>query len=346
MELFPTPLGTAGGAIHHGGDLGWAERTFGPGKRPWIDLSTGVNPWPYPFTHPEPSIWTRLPGSDELQRLCEAAAAAYGAPGPECVAPVPGSQALIQWLPRLRGTGRVAVLGPTYAEHAACWAAGGHTVQEVEQPEQLPGDRDVVVVVNPNNPDGRVLAPERLLPWSRSLAARGGWLIVDEAFADLTPEVGLAKAVSTPGLLVLRSFGKFYGLPGARLGFLLGAPDLAERIRRAFGPWAVGGAPCAAGVEALRDARWRAHTRRRIQRAAAELDGVLSGYGLKVIGGTGLFRLVASKRAGALFRALGSHGVLVRHFPEHREWLRFGLPANPAAVERLRGGLEAWRRTP
>jgi cobalamin biosynthetic protein CobC len=328
---------TTKGQVLHGGDLDAARAAFPDAPEPWVDLSTGINPWPYPLPAIPDTAWTRLPGHAEEEALRAAAATYYGAPTTGHAAAAPGSQALIQMLPRLRGRGQgrvsVSVLGPTYAEHARAWAAAGHTVRTVGRIEELDGD--VAVIVNPNNPDGRIVGRTDLLALAARFADRGGWLVVDEAFADVTPQASVADAVDQPGLVVLRSFGKFFGLAGVRLGVTLAAPSLAAEIRDAFGPWAVPGPALAVATRALRDDSWIAAMRRRLADAAADLDLRLSSLGLSVVGGTSLYRLARHPRATELVNALGRSGVLVRRFEDHPEWLRFGLPPDDAAQQRL-----------
>ncbi len=192
----------------HGGNLGAARLRFPDAPEPWIDLSTGINPWPYPLPQLSPELWHRLPETAALDALATAAARYYGAPGPEHVAIAPGSQALIQLLPRLRPPGPVCVEEPTYAEHALAWTAAGHRVGPFT-PSPLPG---VTVLVNPNNPDGRQVAPGAVSDMAKRSGRRGGWLVVDEAFADVAPDISVASRTGAPGLIVLRSFGKFFGL--------------------------------------------------------------------------------------------------------------------------------------
>ena len=332
----------AEGRVFHGGDLSWAEEIFGTPRLPWIDLSTGVNPFPYPFSAPPAASFARLPDAAAARALTAAAAGYYGAPDAACIAASPGTQMLIQLLPRLRAPGRVAVIGPSYGEHAACWEAGGHTVTVAADMAEA-DDCDVVVITNPNNPDGREHAPAMLDGLAGRLAERSGWLVIDEAFADVAPHVSLAAGCARPGLIVLRSFGKFFGLPGVRLGFALAAPALAARIAAALGPWAVSGPAASIGTEALADAGWADGARRRLVLSAQALDRLLAGAGLAVVGGTALFRLVEDAGAPALFRTLGERGLLVRHFPEAPHRLRFGLPGEDAALDRLADALSAWR---
>lgn len=255
------------------------------------------------------------------------------------VAAAPGTQMLIGLLPRLFPARDVAVLAPTYAEHAAAWRAGGAAVRAVATLEAA-ASADVVVLCNPNNPDGRVTPAAALLALADRLAERGGRLLVDEAFADLErPDPSLARHLPHPALILLRSFGKTYGLAGLRLGFALAAPDTAARIRAALGPWAVAGPAIAVGRAALCDAAWLEAARARLAADAARLDGCLAGAGLAAIGGTLLFRLARHAEARTIHDRLGRAGILVRRFDENREWLRFGIPADKAAWQRLRAAL-------
>lgn len=327
----------------HGGALERAERRFGRPARPWIDLSTGINPWHYPLPALPSESWTRLPGRDALDALLAAAAACYGVRDTRSVVAAPGSQALIQCLPGLLPRGRVAVLGPTYAEHARCWRLAGHEVREIAalpDADAAPG-HEVVVVVNPNNPDGRRADPTLLRRLAAAQAAAGGLLVVDEAFADTDPAISMAGSAGMPGLCVLRSFGKFYGLAGLRLGFALAPSGLVGRIEDDLGPWAVPGPALSIGRAALEDRAWAEAMRADLARAAARLDTLLAARGLEVVGGTSLYRLVRDRRAGDLYEALARQGILARPFDAHPDWLRLGLPADAQAEDRLAEALAA-----
>ena len=316
----------------HGGDLAAARKAAPHWRGPWIDLSTGINPWPYPLPPLADEVWHRLPDGDLVEVACAAARAHYGAPNGAAVVPAPGSQAIIQWLPRLRPPGRVAVCGPTYGEHAHCWRLAGHEVVTVEE---FSAEADVVVVTNPNNPDGRVIATDLLRDMAARLAERGGWLVVDEAFADLQPDCSLAPFADASGICVLRSLGKFFGLAGLRLGFAVTGAEIGDALRSALGPWAVGGPALATGAAALGDRAWIDATRDRLTAAAAELRGTLTANGFNVVGGTDLFQLAAHDDAKAVFDRLLQNGILVRNFPDRPGLLRFGLPADVAESDRL-----------
>jgi cobalamin biosynthetic protein CobC len=324
----------------HGGDLGLAEARFGKPAQGWLDLSTGISPFAYPVPDLPQTLWQRLPSAAEDLALRQAAAAAYGVDDPDFLAAAPGSQALLQILPRLRPFSQVAVIGPTYGEYSRCWAIAGHHVQPMETLDRTL-DADVVVVCNPNNPDGRRHDPARLLELADGLAAHGGLLVVDEAFADASPEQSLASQVR-PGLVVLRSLGKFFGLAGLRLGFAIAEPQLARILRQAMGPWVVGGAVSEIGRQALSDGEWIAAQRKRLSQEAAALNSILGRANLSTIGGTSLFTLVNAPRAWALFEYLGQQGILARPFSTAPRWLRFGLPPDDAGRQRLAAALKAW----
>lgn len=296
----------------HGGNLDAARAAYG--GQGWIDLSTGINRRPYPMPPLRPEVWTALPTAPAMQALIHAAASAYGA-DPAQILPMAGAQAAIQTYPRLAKPGLARILAPTYNEHAAALRAMGWRVEEVRRPEVLSG-ADLAVVVNPNNPDGRVVDP---------LALDVGLLVVDESFAD--PHPGLSIAAQAGGnRLVLRSFGKFYGLAGLRLGFLLGDPALLARASELAGPWSVSGPALGIGTAALADTGWQAQTTARLQADALRLDALAALAGWHLVGGTALFRTYATKDARAAQDHLARHQIWSRIFPYSTEWIRLGLP--------------------
>lgn len=324
-----------GAAMVHGGQLEAARRQFPEAPLPLIDLSTGINPIAYPLPALPAACFTRLPESEAVLYLERIAAEAYGAADPATVAAAPGTQILIDLLPRLLALPSVAVLGPTYAEHAAAWARTGSAVSDITSLADL-GDERALVVCNPNNPDGRIIAPAVLHALADRLASRGGYLVVDEAFADLiTPDISLASALPHPAIVVLRSFGKTYGLAGVRLGFAIASCPLTTIIRAALGPWAVSGPAITIGSTALADRNWLTQTRQRLDHEVRMLDAHLGRAGLPVIGGTSLFRLAAAPTAPEWYARLGHAGIIIRRFETAPEWLRFGIPGTATAWSRL-----------
>jgi len=329
-------------SLLHGGDVGAARLMFPGAPEPFVDLSTGINPHSYPVPQLASDVFARLPEPAALDRLATAAAVAYGAPSRDHVVPAPGTQILLPLVAALAPPGRAIVLGPTYAEFARVAALAGHEASEVADIGAL-GDADLAVVVNPNNPDGRVFGKDALLGLADALHGRRGLLVVDEAFMDVGPAgSSLGGEVGRHNIVVLRSFGKFFGLAGLRLGFALAAPDIAARLAATLGPWAVAGPAIAVGETALADAAWADMMRARLAGDIRRLDGVLAEARLEVAGGTSLFRLVRTPAAGDLFQYLGRAGILVRRFDARPSWLRCGLPGGEPAWERLRVALAAF----
>lgn len=315
----------------HGGDLDRARRTFGGGN--WIDLSTGINRRPWPVPAVPPAAFTALPTAEAESALVEVAARWFGCPAAQ-VLPMAGASAPIQLLPRLLPRGRAAVLSPSYNEHGASLAAAGWEVAPAPDLAAMEG-ADLAVVVNPNNPDGREWPPARLA----ALAARVGTLVVDESFADPRPDLSLAPAL--PGnAVVLRSFGKFWGLAGLRLGFALARPELLARLREAQGPWAVSGPALWIGAEAMADAAWADGEIVYHSEASLRLDRLATGAGWQALGGTHLFRLYGTPDAGAAQARLARARIWTRRFPYSAGWLRLGIPGDRGEWDRLAAALQ------
>ena len=318
---------------YHGGALDVARRLAPGAPEPWIDLSTGINPHPYPLPDLAPEVWSRLPGAGALAELEGAAAGRYGAPVGSVVAG-PGSQALIQALARIVPRGAVGVLGPTYGGFKAAFAAAGR------RSTKQSGSRTWAVSTSPSSsiPTTRTGGSRRAPICSRSMsgsAQRGGLLIVDEAFADFDGESESLAPVLPAGAVVLRSFGKSFGLAGLRLGFAIASAELVEPLRAALGDWPVSGPAIAIGTKALADRGWADAMRDRLGKDAARLDALLKGAGFRIVGGTRLFRLAAKSDARGVFGRLLAAGILARPFAAAPDWLRFGIPGNESAWRRL-----------
>ena len=258
------PYNTADEPLPHGGDLEAARRLFPDAPKPFIDLSTGINPNPYPLPPLPAELFARLPDAAATAHLAAAAATSYGAPSAAHVVPAPGTQILLPLVAGLVRPGRAAILSPTYNEHAHAARLAGHSVIAARESAAL-GDADLAIVTNPNSPDGRLIEREALLALAAKLRARGGVLVVDEAFMDVGPPgFSLAGDVGRGNLIVLRSFGKFFGLAGIRLGFALLDQPSAVRLAAMLGPWAVSGPALAIGTAALADTAWIEATRHRL----------------------------------------------------------------------------------
>jgi cobalamin biosynthetic protein CobC len=321
-------------STEHGGNPEALEALYGKPRAGWLDLSTGINPESYPVGEIAASDWRMLPTAALFKDLEDAARGYYGLPREAALVAAPGSQALIQWLPRFQKPGRVKVLVPTYGEHAPPWRAAGHRVEEVGAVGDLAG-ADVAVMVNPNNPDGRLTDPSALLSVGAEL------LVVDEAFMDPTPHMSLASRAGRPGLVILRSFGKFFGLAGLRLGFALTDLARSKAFAEALGPWAVSTPAARIAIRAFADQAWIAQQLGTLPEKAARLDKLLIKAGFAVVGGTGLYRLAQSDRAPQVFERLAQAGIAVRRFATDPHRLRFGLPGLEADWMRLAAALSA-----
>ncbi|WP_404440866.1 threonine-phosphate decarboxylase CobD [Stutzerimonas chloritidismutans] len=325
--------------LEHGGRLRAAAKAFGIPLSDWLDLSTGIAPYGFDVPPVPAEAWARLPEVDD--GLVAAARAYYNA---ESLLPVAGSQAAIQMLPRLRRRGHVGIVSPCYGEHAEAWRREGHRVCEFSEGsvpralEQL----DVLVIVNPNNPTGRLFSPKRLLEWHERLAARGGWLVVDEAFMDPTPAQSLAMHSHLSGLIVLRSFGKFFAMAGARLGFVLAEPDVLSLLDEALGPWPVTGPSRFVGAALLSDRPGQRLQRERLSVDSHRLSQLLIDHKLPPTGGCGLFQWVAADQSDRLFELMAGRGILVRRY-RYPESVRFGLPADEPGWQRLTDALSAFQ---
>jgi cobalamin biosynthesis protein CobC len=317
----------------HGGDLDRARAAHGGDD--WIDLSTGINRQPYPVPPLPPHAWAALPLASELDTLEAAAARAYGA-APDRVVALPGAQAAIQLVPRLAAPGHAAVLAPSYNEHAASLSAQGWRVTPAPDLGAMAG-ADLAVVVNPNNPDGRRWSPQVLA----ELAGRVGLLVVDESFADADPGLSLVPQLPDLGerVVILRSFGKFYGLAGVRLGFAAAGPGVVTRLRALAGPWAVSGPALGIGAAALSDATWQAATAARLHADAARMSGLLARAGWPTVGACALFVTVTTGNARDARDRLARARIWTRAFPYSAGWLRLGLPGDAAEWARLEAAL-------
>lgn len=326
--------------LEHGGRVRAAAQHYGIPASDWLDLSTGINPHGWPVPAVPQKIWQGLPQDDD-----ELHAAAQSYYGTKSLLPVAGSQAAIQALPRLHAPGRVAVVAPSYAEHAHAWQQHGHQVMSLPAAEilHIGDDVQVAVIVNPNNPSGKLFSRDELLRLHEQLAARGGWLVVDEAFMDAAPEHSLASVCPLPGLIVLRSIGKFFGLAGARVGFVLAEQQLLHLLAALLGPWPIAGPSRFVTTLVLRDSAWQQQTRHALALAAQRLSGLLTQHGLPPDGGCGLFQWLCCANAQSLHEQLAQRGILTRQFDQPHS-LRFGLPREEVQWQRLATALNEVQR--
>jgi cobalamin biosynthetic protein CobC len=324
--------------LEHGGHLISAAQKYNIPKQQWIDLSTGINPngWPIPEIPAE--CWQRLPEAND--QLTIAAQHYYQC---QSILPVAGSQAAIQLLPLLRKKSKVGVLNPAYAEHAYHWKKSGHEVIEINDNIEVTIESqihqlDVLIVINPNNPTGQYFNKEQLLKWHKTLAHHGGWLIIDEAFIDTTPEHSLSSHPVTNGLIILRSIGKFFGLAGIRCGFIIAPRDFLNEINEMLGPWTISHPSRYIAIAALQDTDWQKQTREKVKNQSIQLVRVLAEHGLNVDGKTDLFHWIKTKNAKQIHHYLAQQGILIRLFNRPSS-LRFGLPKNKQQLLQLKRAL-------
>ncbi len=322
-----------------GGRIDVAREIYPLAPEPWIDLSTAISPWSYPFPALSESEVRRHPDAAALQRLTATARKAYRAPPVADAVPLPGVGAgagILPWL--FREPKRVAILEPAHMGHAAAWEAAGHSVSQIETLDRA-GKAAILVVVNPSHVDGRLIAHAELAAALPPLKRRDGLLIVDETLADADQTHSLLPDVARLDYtLVLRSLGGFYGAAGIGLGFAVTSHPIAERLRAALGAWPVSAQALAFGEAALAGSAWANSQRARLNQAANELNAVLEVAGLRILGGTALFRLARSTAASELFKGLASQGILTRPFRD-RSALRFGLARDEEELSRIRHAL-------
>lgn len=311
----------------HGGRLDTARTRFGRKGSDWIDLSTGINPMPWPHVGAMAADWSALPAPTALAELESIAAHYFGV---ECtnICAIPGSEIGLRLLPAVLPVPGWHIV-PAYRTHGAIFPPGDPSEKDLEGPQAL-------LLANPNNPDGRVRSAEEMRGLLRRQREANGWLIVDEAFADASPKISLAAEVRNHRQLILfRSFGKFFGLAGLRLGFVLGPTTVIERYRGLLGDWPIHSAGIVIGAAAYADARYVELTRRQLSASAGRLDRLLRRHGFDPMGDCPLFTLIETKAAKGLFEKLARRAILTRPFDYAPRWLRIGLPGNEEAWQRL-----------
>lgn len=326
--------------MKHGGDLSLAIERFGGKAEDWLDLSTGINPHGYPVPQDLTArIWTSLPSRVAEEQLIAAARRAYKVPTHLDLAVAPGTQILLSLLPSLLPEGPAALASPTYSSHKTVWQRDGRTPMELSSVYALPADAKIVILVNPNNPDGQLIDVKSLLEIAKTLTERGGYLVLDEAFADAVPGASILPHLGDENVVVLRSFGKFFGLAGLRLGFLSGPQPLVEKLSGLLESWSVSGPALEIGAKALRDTEWQEATVRRLVDEMADLTIALSEQQLSVFGGTPLYALAGLRNAKGLHEALARRHIWTRIFDYAPTWIRLGLPGSHENLQRLSSAL-------
>ena len=325
----------------HGGDIKNAmalAREFGfeaGNLSSWMDLSTGINPRPYPIPQLDPSLWHILPNQELHEKLIIAATAYYRAPSSDHLLAASGSALLIQLLPTLFDGEAVSIVSPTYGDHAAAWARASGDCMLIENADDH--DEGILVLTNPNNPDGRKYTAGELHGLAEKQTRAGSWLIVDEAFADLTDgRAPITALVGEFNVIILKSIGKFFGLAGVRLGFMIAPPTIIDAMKEQLGSWPVSGPALEIGFQALSNVAWQNETRHFLKRQTEAVLEIFKQAQLPVVGGTDLFTLVDQSTKGDLFKELLRAKIYVRSFDYNADWLRIGLPANDEKLARLK----------
>jgi len=331
--------------MQHGGDLSRAMELYGGEREDWLDLSTGINqnPWPIDAKIPDDQNLLKslhhLPAQLNLSHLLNAARGFFQAPQDAAIVAASGVQTLIQWLAYLAPHGTTAILGPTYCEYNKCWSVAARDLELLHDPETLGDNHRHIICVNPNNPDGRLLSFDQLKTLAEKIKARDGWLIIDESFIDPMPDKSAIPLCVEFPVLILRSFGKFFGLPGLRLGFLIAQDEITTHFRQRLGPWPVSSEALVIGAAAYADAPWAADTRKTLAIMADKLATVLTRANLKISGGTSLFQLVSTPTAKDLHHHLATRHIWSRSFDHDATLLRFGVPASENDLMRLEDAL-------
>jgi cobalamin biosynthetic protein CobC len=322
--------------LEHGGQLYKAAQKYQIPLHEWLDLSTGINPLGWMIEHMLPNhVWAQLPQEDD--GLVQVASSYYQT---DSLLATAGSQAAIQALPMLRDRSTVAIVTPSYAEHAHAWQQSNHKVLLIDanQIDNIIEQADVLVMINPNNPTGTHYEQQQLLRWQQILAAKSGWLIIDEAFIDATPEYSLIEHCPKAGLIILRSLGKFFGLAGLRVGFVYAEQAILNRLATHLGPWPIAHASRYIAKQALADTKWQRQTQQQLHQQSIRLQQLLSAFDLEPSGSCALFQWVKTSNAASIHRQLAKQGILTRYFDKPSS-LRFGLAKTEQDWNRLQTAL-------
>lgn len=294
----------------HGGGIDAAIAQYGGTRNDWTDLSTGINPIPYPLPSFHGYHWTQLPDRAAFDAFEAAARKFWQVPANAEIIPASGASAIIAMLPSVLKGATAVIPEPTYNEHRAAYLAHGW---------EMTNKGDVKTIVHPNNPDGHLYSTADL---------NAQTCVIDESFCDVCPELSMMSHAIDDGHLIIKSFGKFWGLAGMRLGAVIAPKSFAPALRDRIGPWAVSGPALYTGTRALQDAHWANDTRQRLAQDAQKLDQIMLDKGAKTMGGTTLFRLYHVDNAGAWYDRFAQNRILTRVFPYSQHFLRLGIPAH------------------
>jgi cobalamin biosynthetic protein CobC len=343
-------------ALLHGGQLQQVAKQFNIPPSDWIDVSTGIAPISYPIPDIPLSVWQQLP--QQNPELIAAAQQYY-----QCsqLMITNGSQAIIKALPSLYRQSNVNsqnVYLPErgYKEHAQAWKNAHYNLHFYQ--DNLPELSDilpnsVLVIINPNNPTGIFYNAQTINKYQQQLAHLNGLLVIDEAFIDVMSDTTLenqsygSQAANqkenqreNDHCLVLRSFGKFFGLAGIRIGFLVASSSWCQAFKELLGPWQVNGPAQLIAQHALQDTSWQTTQRGTLKRLRKMQEGMLKQAFpqtiLQTINGCDLFLTLSFHQqdtAKKLYMLLCQQGVYCR-LADEQDTLRFGLTTE-GSLERL-----------
>jgi cobalamin biosynthetic protein CobC len=330
-------------ALIHGGQLQQIANKYQIPADNWLDLSTGIAPFSYPIPAIPPALWRQLPQKNEA--LMQAAKKYYRC---EQLLVTNGSQSIIKALPALwhafnRQSTTVYLPQRGYKEHAHAWETAGyqlHFYQDNLPAIDLLDENSILVIINPNNPTGKVFSRETIMCYQKKIKKLNGLLVVDEAFIDvLNPEDSIASDVNDQHTLVLRSFGKFFGLAGIRIGFLVANSYWCEIFSEHMGPWQVNGPAQFIAEQALADEPWQQIQKRRLKECRQQQQYfLLEIFGPDIItniGGSDLFLTMSFHQphwAAKCYHLLCQQGLYVR-LSDEQDTLRFGIATEQQSVK-------------
>ena len=321
----------------HGGDLSDAVRVNRKIKK-WIDLSTGINPNAYNDFNIDKTVYSHLPSGNQLAELMSIARGYYNLNQEIKICAYQGAQGVINILPNIVNKNihdTIQILTPTYTEHYRVWNDHGFKIRLVTNIENELDPSIPFVLVNPNNPDGKLFQPKYLEELWERIRKAGGFLILDESFMDGTPDMSFRFDNCRDNVIVIRSFGKFFGLPGLRLGFVYGDNHYINKVSSLVGPWPISSSSLLIARKAMLDTVWISATITDLKMKSTALSNFLHDQKLKTVGDCYFFKTIELDNASQMHKALANHGIWTRIFNYNQKWLRMGLTKNKFEFEYL-----------
>ena len=321
-------------SLVHGGQLLTVAQQYNRPLEQWLDLSTGIAPFSYPINDIPAKYWQDLPQVND--ELIAAAKCYYQT---EHCLPCHGSQAVIErlpkfWLEKYPQAQTVYLPKVGYKEHQKAWLQAGFsaTFYQDDLPKEIENN-SVIVVINPNNPSGKLFNKEELLQCYQRVQLANGLMIVDEAFMDVVePNQSLTPHIEDDHLIILRSFGKFFGLAGLRIGFVCASERWLKVMSASFGPWHVNGPAQYVALQALQDNHWQAQQRHKLQQQMIKLRQLLQKQLSADLVGCLLFVTAYVNNAEQVYSKLCQQGVYVR-LTDEKHSLRFGIATDAQLVK-------------